>query len=323
MANFLPARLAAFAVIGATLCSASLAQGYPDKPVKLVIPYAAGGSGDLTARALGQQLTAQWKQPVVIEFKPGASNIVAAQTVAGAPKDGYTLLLCSTAIATNEVVFKSLPYKYSDLTGVSLFVRLPYVAVASNNTGAGKVSEFFEHAKKNPGKVNFASLGPASPANFLARAFARQGGIEMTEIPYKGTGQITPELMAGTVHFYFDGVATALAMQKNGQAKVLGVASEQRLPLAPDTPTLREQGLNFVYESWFGICAPSGTPAAVLATINENVRKAVASEEFQTRMRQVSAIPASSPSPEHFSRYMKEEVEAWAKVIKPLNLQLE
>lgn len=316
--------------VSAALASACLAwllpaaaETYPDKPVRLVIPYAAGGSGDITARALAQQMTAQWKQPVVIDFKPGASNIVAAQAVAASPRDGYTLLLCSTTISTNEIMYKSLPYKYAHLAGVSLFVRMPYVAVASNSSNAGKLSEFVDQARKSPGKFNFASLGPASPANFLARALARDSGIDMVEIPYKGTAQITPELMAGTVQFYFDGVATALAMHQQGRAKVIGVASAERVPMAPDVPTLREQGLDFVYESWFGICAPAGTPAPVLAIVNENVRKAVASEDFQSRMKQMGAVPASSPSPEAFSRFMKDEMETWGKVIRPLNLKLD
>lgn len=301
----------------------ALAQGFPERPIRIIVPYPPGGAGDVTTRLLGEQLTAQWKQPVVVDFKPGSSNILGLQALAAAPRDGYTLMLCVTNVATNELLYKNLPYKFSDITGVSLVVRNPYVAVASNSLNAAGAKDFVEQARKQPGKFNFATLGPGSPSNFLAQAFARDNGIDMVGVAYKGTAQVMPDLISGTVHFYLDSAAVSVPMHRGGKLKILGISADERLASAPDIPTLKEQGFNFAYESWFGICAPSGTPRDVLAKLGDGVRKAVASDEFQSRMKQTGAIPASSPSPEHFTRFMHEQVETWGRIVRPLNLRLD
>lgn len=298
-------------------------QAFPDKPIRIIVPYPPGGAGDLTARLIGDQLTAQWRQPVIMEFKPGASNILGLQALTAAPKDGYTLMLCVTNLATNELLYKNLPYKFEDVTGVSMAVRMPFVATASNSVPGTGMKDFIEYARKNPGKLNFATLGPGSPANFLGQALARDNGIQMVGVPYKGTAQIMPDLMTGTVNFYFDSPSLSVPMHQQGKVKILGVAAEERLPTAPDIPTMKEQGIAFVYESWFGICAPNGVPAPVLEKLGEGVRKAVASDEFQARMKQTGAIPESSPSPAAFSRFHKEQVETWGRIVRPLNLQMD
>jgi tripartite-type tricarboxylate transporter receptor subunit TctC len=325
MSGFRMSRCLLAAAAGILFAAAApvAAQGFPEKPIRIIVPYPPGGAGDLTARLIGEQLTAQWKQPVVVEFKPGSSNIIGLQALAAAPKDGYTLMLCATNIATNDLLYRNLPYKASDIVGVSLALRNPYVAVASNSLPGSTAKDFVEYVRQHPGKANFATLGPGSPANFLAQAFAHDNGLQMVGIPYKGTAQVMPDLMTGTVDFYLDSAALSLPMHRQGKVKIIGVASDQRLPSAPDIPTMREQGFPFSYDSWFGVCAPSGVPAPVLSKLGEGVRKAVASEDFQTRIRQTGAIPASSPSPEDFTRFMREEVETWGRIVRPLHLQLD
>lgn len=313
---------AASLVLLACAVSAAMAD-FPDKPVKLVVPYPPGGTGDITARILAQQLGTQWKQPVVVENRPGASNIVGAQAVANAAKDAHTLLLCTTTIATNEVAYKNLPYKFSDLVPVSLIVRHPYAFVVSPSLPVAKAADLVEYARKNPGKLNFATLGPGSSSNFLTREFMRQQGIDMTEIPYKGSAQVATDLMAGTVNFYMDAVNTGVPLMRGGRAKVLAVTSPERLPVAMDIPTMKEQGFRFDYDSWFGICTTAGSPVAAVAAVSEAVQKAVASDEFQSRMKSMGAIPVASRNPEEFARYMREEMETWGRIIRPLNLNLD
>lgn len=310
-------------VAAALSTAASVWAQYPDKAVKLVVPYPPGGTGDLTSRVLAQQLGAQWKHPVVVENRPGVSNIVGAQAVAAAPRDAHTLLLCTTTISTNEAAYRTLPYRYSDLAPVSLIVRHPYALVVSPSLPAKTLPEFIAHARKNPGKVNFATLGPGSSSNFLTRELMRQHGLDMTEIPYKGSAQVAPDLMSGTVHFYMDAVNTALPLMRADKVRILAVTSPERLSVAQDLPTTREQGVNFSHDSWFGICTTAGSPQASVEALSDAVRKAVDSEEYRTRMKGLGAIPASSRSPEEFARFMKDETETWGRIIRPLNLKLD
>lgn len=318
-----PVALAACALALGTVGAHAQADGFPSKPIRIIVPYSPGGAGEQTARVIGEHLTAQWKQPVVVDFKPGASNIVGLQALSVAPKDGHTLMLCATNISTNPHLYKSLPYKSQDITGVSLAVRMPYVVVATTEMPATNAKEFVSHVRAHPGKINYATLGSGSPANFLAQAFARDNGLDMAGIAYKGSAQILPDLIAGRVHVYLDSPAVSVSMHRQGRLRVLGVAADARLPSAPELPTMKEQGFDFSYESWFGICAPSGVPAAVLDKLGQGVRAAIASEDFQTRISRSGAIPESSASPAAFSAFIKDQVDAWGAIIRPLNVQLD
>lgn len=296
---------------------------FPDKPVRLTVPYAPGGAGDVMAHALAQQLEAGWKQPVVVDYRPGASTIVALQAIANAPKDGYNLVLCGPPLATNEVLYQKLPYKFDDIAGVSVIVRNPYVMVISRTLPVEKAGDLVALAKKEPGKYNFASLGPGSPTNFLARAFARQTGTDLVEIPFKGSGQVLPELVTGRVHIYFDSLGGALPGHRQGMDKILGIAAPERSAAAPDIPTLAEQGIPFNYDSWFGVCAPAGVPAPVMNALGDAVRKAVATPEYQSTIRKLGGNPVASASPEEFQHFIRNDIDVWGRIIKPLNIKLD
>ncbi len=320
--NFLKVAFALSCAAAATLVDAQ-ANPFPNKPVKLTVPYAPGGAGDIMARALAQQLEVVWKQSVVVDYKPGASTIVSLQAIANAPKDGYNLALCAPPLATNEVLYNKLPYRFDDIAGVSVIVRNPYVMVASKTLPVSKVPDLVALAKSEPGKYNFASLGPGSPTNFLARAFAAQTGTQLVEIPFKGSGQVLPELIAGRVHIYFDSLGGALPGHRGGTTTILGIAAPERSQIAPDIPTITEQGVSFNYDSWFGICAPAGTPASIMQSLNEGVRKAVASEGYQSQIQRLGGNPVASASPEEFQRFIRDEIQAWGKIIRPLNIKLD
>ncbi|MDO8944266.1 MAG: tripartite tricarboxylate transporter substrate binding protein, partial [Desulfobacterales bacterium] len=193
--------LACAALLGATAVAPALA-AYPEKQVRLIVPYPPGGLGDRSARLIAESLADQWKQPVVVDNRPGASVIIASQAVTNAPKDGYTLYLCNTQNATNEVLLKSIPYKLADMAPVSLIVRFPFALITTPSVPANNVAELIDYARKNPGKVNFATFGPTSSSNFLAHAFAAQHGLNIVTVPYKGSSQVIPDLMSGTVQAF-------------------------------------------------------------------------------------------------------------------------
>lgn len=310
------------ALAGAVAAPTAFA-AFPDKQVKLVVPYPPGGLGDRSARLIADSLAEQWKQPVVVDNRPGASTMIASQAVASATKDGHTLYLCNTQNATNEVLYKTMPYKLADIAPVSIIVRFPFALITAPSVPAGNVAELIDYAKKNPGKVNFATFGPSSTSNFLAHAFAAQHGLNIATVPYKGTSQVMPDLMSGAVHVFFDAVAPSVPLYRDKKLKILGVNATERLPLAAEIPTMAEQGFPFRYESWFGICTTAGTPPDVMARLSESVRKAVASDEFQKRMKDAGTVPVSSPTPEEFSRFMKDEIDRWGSVIRPLNIKVD
>lgn len=296
---------------------------FPEKPVRLIVPYPPGGLGDSSARLIADSLSSQWKQTVVVENRPGASTIIATQAVTNAPKDGHTLYLCNTQNATNEILYKTVPYKFSDLAPISMIVRFPFALITAPDLPVTNVAELIDYAKKHPGKLNFATFGPSSTSNFLSNAFASQHGLTIVTVPYKGTSQVMPDLMSGTVQVFFDAVGPSVPLYREKKLNILGINSSERLPVAPELPTMGEQGYPFSFSSWFGICTTSGTPAAVIATLGESVRKAVASEAFQTRMKNAGTEPMSSATPDEFARFMADEIDRWGKVIRPLNVRLD
>jgi tripartite-type tricarboxylate transporter receptor subunit TctC len=296
---------------------------YPDRPVHLAVPYPPGGLGDTSARLVADSLAAQWNQAVIVDNKPGASTIIATQEATNAAKDGQTLYLCNTQNAYNEVLFRKVPYKLSDLTPVSMVVRFPFALLTTSALPVTDVAGLISYAQSNPGKLNFATFGPSSSSNFLASAFAEKYGLKIVTVPYKGTSQVMPDLISGAVQVFFDALGPSLGLYKDKKLKVLGVNASERLSVAPEVPTMEEQGYPFNFQAWFGICTTAGTPTPVVTKISEGVKKAVASDLFQKRMRDAGAIPTSSASPDEFSKFMRDEIDRWGAVIKKLDVHLD
>lgn len=312
-----------FGLLCSALPAASLAQNFPTKPVRIVTPFPAGGSTDMFLRILSQKMQESTGQPFVIDAKPGGSTMIATVAVKNAAPDGYTMLTATSLVPNNLLMFKKAEYKLEDFAPVSLFASGPLALSVSKSVAATNVNELIAYIKANPGKVNYASLGAGGTPHLLAIMLAQHAGLQMVEIPYKGAAPALQALMAGDVQIYFDSVPSSLVQFKAGSIKIFGITSEERMKGAPDLPTLKEQGLPLIAVPWFGFLVPAGTPKPAIAVLHREVVKAVASNDYQTRVIGAAQVPASSASPEEFQTYINHQAELWAKVIKPLNLTLD
>ena len=305
------------------LCSASFAQNYPTKPIKLVLAQPPGGATDLFARLLTQKMGESMGQPVIIDHKPGANNMIANQTVAAAPKDGYTLLMGTTALGLNPIMYKKLNYKVEDFAPISV-IALPAFSMSINKSLPTKsLKEFIDYVKARPGKINYGTLGRGSTGHLLGKMFEESAGLDMLDIPYKGAAAALSALVAGDVQVYFDSITTSIPQLRAGAINVIGVTSEARVPTAPDVPTLKEQGLPMVATSWFGVLAPAGTPRPIILKLNREIQAAVAWPENQSRLNAAGATPASSASPEEFAAMIQNMTELWGRIPRKLGMSFD
>ncbi len=300
------------------------AQAYPDRPIRIVVPYAPGGFTDILARTLGTRLSERLGQPVVVENKPGASTMLGADMVAKAAPDGHTLLMATTStLSTNPLLFRKMPFRSSDLTAVALTGQTPFMLVAHPSVAASDVRGLVAWARAHPGKLNLAMLGVGSSTHLVDEMFRAAAQVNIPDVAYKGSGPATADLLAGHVQLSFDAVATALPRVRAGQLKALGMTSDTRLPLAPEVATFKESGLpQVVAYSWYGLMAPAATPPAVIGQINRVVNEILRLPEVQS---QLEASGASAPllSPKQFAELIDEHTRIWARVIQPLNIQLD
>lgn len=303
--------------------SAGFAQTYPSKPVKLVLPHPPGGTTDLIARILATRMGESLGQTIVVDHKPGGSTMIAAAAVASAPADGYTLMIHVGQLYTNPMMYRNVPYKVDNFFPISLAATVPYSLSVSRSVPAKNPKELVEYIRANPEKVNYATLGAGGNTHLLGKMLEQIVGKPMADIPYKGSAQAITDLIGGQTQLYFDAVATSLPQFRAGKINILGVTSAERLPGAPDIPTLREQGLAIVGETWWGLLGQAALPRPVVDRLHAETVKVVASQEFQTRIIASGGVAVSSASPEEFDRYIKRDAEAWARVIRPLKLQLD
>lgn len=301
----------------AVLPRAALAQAFPAKPIHLVVPYAPGGPTDVLARVVGQKLSARLNTPVVIDNKAGANSIIATEFVARSPADGYTLLVGSPATAANMSLYKKLPYDtLRDLSPVTSIASTPYFLIVNGDAPYNSVQELIAYAKANPRSVAYASAGAGGPLHLTAELFNISAGIKMLHVPYKGVGPALVDLVAGRVQVIFAGLPATKALLDEKKLKLLAVADQQRSSFTPELPTIREAGLpNFSADSWFGLFAPAGTPAAVEAQIASAVSAALGAEDLRERLAGLGAVPLVN-TPEQFRAYFRAEVTKWAEVIK-------
>src|SRR4051812_39758381 len=271
---------ALFSIVALAAGASALAQDYPAKPVRLIVPYPPGGGTDFFARLVGAKIAEGLGQQMLIENRPGAATIIGAEAAAKSPADGYTILLAdSGTLAANPSLYRKLPYDpQKDFAPISLTARFALLLVANpSRLNAGSPKEFIDEAKKAPGKLDFASPGPGSPHHLAMALFMQQAGIAVNHIPYKGAAPAVQDLLGGQVPVMFLDLATARPHVQTGKLKALGVASPRRLASLPDVPTLAESGLpGFEAWAWQGLLAPAGTPAAVLMRLRTEYAKAVA-----------------------------------------------
>ena len=314
-------------MLAAVLLSAgaALAQSYPVKPLRLIVPLVPGGNQDIMARAVAEEVAKGLGQPIVVENRPGQSAIVGTVAVAKSPPDGYTLLSVSTTFARVPAIVKSAGYEAaSDFTGVSLICRIPQLLVVNPAVPARSVQELVALAKEKPGGLSYATSGNGSTGHVAGELFMKMTGTRMLHVPYKGNSQSLVDVMGGQVTMMFDQVSTSAAHVRGGKLRALGVTTLSRSPLFPDLPTLDEQGLSgFNDVTWNGYVAPAGTPRAVLARLHAEIGKAVNQPEFRKRWLERGIETGASASPEEFSGYIKSEADAFAKLAREAGIKAE
>jgi tripartite-type tricarboxylate transporter receptor subunit TctC len=319
---------AVFAAVVA--CAAALqtvnAQTYPDRPIRLIVPYPPGSStNDILGRALASRLTSVLGQQVVVDNRSGASGNVGSELVAKSAPDGYTLLIgVAGPLAVGPAVYKNLGYVPTrDLAPIAMYAAIPYILVVNPSLPANNVKELIALAKSKPGQLNFASSGSGGSPHLCGELFKVMAGIDIVHIPYKGAGIAMIDVLGGQVPMICTGATALAAHIKSGRLRPLGIASPKRSPEFPDLPTIAEQGLpGFDVTSWTGLLAPAKTPEAIIRKLYEAVAKISATDEMKKFLASVGAETALM-NPKEFGAYLKVDTERWAKVVKAANLKID
>ena len=297
----------------------AFAQGtYPERPVKLVVPYPPGGTADLLGRLAGQRLGDAWGKSVVVENRGGAGGNIAAEHVAKAEADGYTLLLCNAPVlAINPPLYGKVPFDpVRDFAPAAMIAEVPLFLVVNPALPVKNFQEFLEHVKKAKGKINYASGSIGSTTHLSMELFKSMANVELQHIPYKGSGPAIAAILGGEVQIMFELMPTAMPHVKSGRMRALAVTSAKRSPVAPELPTVAESGLpGYEVGSWFGLCAPAATPKAVVHKISADLNAQLGTPEMQERIQSLGAQPLPM-SPEEFSRFLGAEIAKWSKVVK-------
>jgi tripartite-type tricarboxylate transporter receptor subunit TctC len=298
--------------------SIALAQAWPSKPIKWVVPFAPGGTTDILARTVGEKLGAALGQPVIVENRPGAGGGVGAEFVAKSPPDGYTLVGGTISThAINASLYKSLPYDpVRDFVPITLIARLPNLLVVNPNVPAKNVAELVALMKANPGKYTFASSGNGTSQHLSGELFKSIAGVDMQHVPYKGSPPALQDVVGGQVTMTFDNITTALPLAKAGNLRALAVTTAQRSAVAPEIPTMAEAGLaGYEIGSWQGVFAPAGTPPEIVRRLNTEIVRILKSPEIRDKLTALGAEPVGNTVDE-FSAMVKSEVVKWGDVVK-------
>jgi len=300
------------------LCAgAVLAQGYPNKPIKIVVPFTAGSATDIMARIVGEKLSTAWGQPVFIDNKPGAGGTLGSAFVAKSEADGYTLLVVATGHVVNPVLYPNLSYDtVGDFAGITPLASLPNVLVVSANSPFKSVPELIAAAKARPGQLNYASAGTGSATHVNAEKFRSVTGIQATHIPFKGTPETITETIAGRIDFMFTPVLSSLPTIRDNRMRALAVSTARRSSALPDVPTVSEAGVpGFVFDFWVGLLAPVKTPRDIVNKLNQEVSKALALPDVKERMAKLGGEPMPM-SPERFDAFIREEHATLSVIMK-------
>jgi tripartite-type tricarboxylate transporter receptor subunit TctC len=298
---------------------------YPTKPVSIIVAYAPGGQGDVFARLVSEKLSNLYKQPVVVDNKPGVSGTVGTRVAAKSKNDGYTLLLGQTGeITVNRLLMKDLGYDpMKELVPVVLIGNAPLVMLAPADAPYNTVNEFIQMARAKPGEFSYGSVGSGTPGHLSAVALGLGAKLNMVHVPYKGVGPLLSDLMAGRLQAFFSSASAAMPQIKGGKLKALGVTTPKRMSSLPEVPTIAEAGLpGFSYTLWGGLFAPAGTPTSVIDSLNREVNTLLAQPDIRTRLEADNvAVPKNTP--QEFADYVKAESVKFEKLIKDANIKLE
>jgi tripartite-type tricarboxylate transporter receptor subunit TctC len=307
----------AFVLAAALFSAAVAAQTWPARPVRFLVPYAAGGSTDIVARSLGARFQESVGQALVIENRPGGAEILATDLLAKAPPDGYTIALISNTFAINETFACKLPYQSDrDFAPVAKLVDVPFGMFVSLSLPVANVREFVEYAKARPGKLNYAHVGLGTPHYLTMEWFKRLAGLDIVGIGYKGAVGALTAVAQGEAHVFTSGLGGATSFYQAGKVKAIANASPKRVRTLPDLPTLKESGFSdFDFTSWFGILAPAGTPAPVIERLNSEFNRAIQSQEVRERMENLG-LEVSTMTSAEFGRFISSEIVQWGRVVK-------
>ena len=293
------------------------ANAYPDKPVRLLLTFAAGGQADLLARSVTEKMRGPFGQPIVVEPRPGAGGNLAMEATAKAPPDGYTLVFGTPAVAINGSLYKKLSYDpLKDLVPLSLAAWGPYIVYASGSLPVNTTAELIAYLKARPGKLNYASVGVGSGTHLTAVLFTLSAGVDMTHVPYKGIQQVAPDLVSGEVHLTFNAYGPLAQFVQGGRVKMLATTAPRRIPSLPDLPTIAESGLpGFEAAGWYGFFTTAGTPRPVLEKLNAEIVRALSSPDLNAKIESMGLVP-SPQSLDEAARFVAAEAKKWSGAVK-------
>lgn len=302
---------------------AAAADNYPNRTVKLIVPFGAGGPADVYARVLAQYLSEETKQSFVVEDRPGAGSVIGTDAVAKSKPDGYTLLVMSNTHTTNESLLPHKPYQLMrDFVPVATINYSDLIMVVHPSVQAKTVAEFIALAKKDPGKLNYASSGPGTPYHMAGELFKAMSGTDIVHVPHKASGDARNSVLSGTVQMMFDAVTTMTGLAKGGQVRALATTGAQRSPLTPDLPTVAETVPGYEATIWLGVMAPKGTPKEVVTYLNTSINKVINKPEVKAAWLKQGAVPMVK-TPDEFDAYLKKDIEKWANVVKVAGIKVQ
>lgn len=323
-------KLARRDVVGLAVCAAALptaptawAQAYPSRAVRVVVPVAAGGANDVTARLICQWLSEHLGQQFFVENRPGAGSNIGTETVIRAPADGYTLLIAGSNAAINPTLFQTLNFNFiRDTAPIASVVRVPQIMQVNPSVPAQSVPEFIAYAKANPGKIAMGSGGNGSPAHVIGEYFKLMTGTDLTHVPYRGAAPAVTDLLGGQIQVAFTEMATSLGHIKSGRLRALAVTTAQRSDVLPEVPTLSEFIPGFEASQWVGLVAPKDTTRAIIEKLNAKINAGLADPKLKARFAELggTVLPGS---PEDFGKLIRDETEKWAKVIQAAHIKVE
>lgn len=311
-------------VMSLLLAAPALAQTYPEKNIRMIVPYPAGGSTDILARAILQPMTEILGKPIIIDNKSGAGGILGTTEAARSAPDGYTIVFGNLGPnALNASLYKKLAYDpIRDFVPISKVVEVPFLLVTAPSTGVNSVADLIARGKKAKTPLTYASVGVGSASHVTGELFARQAGIKMQHVPYRGGAPATTDTVAGVVAVYFITPLEGQSQIEAGTLKSIGISTRTRSPLFPNMPTINETVPDFEGVAWFGILAPAGTPPAIVSKLNDAVSRAVAMPGVQETMKKLG-VEAKASTPEAFAETIKTDIDKWAKVISEANIKLD
>ena len=318
------ALLLGLAALSPVLAHAQPAASYPSKPIRIIVPFPAGGTTDLLARMLGQRMTTAWGQPVLVENKPGAGSTLGADMVAKSPADGYTLLMGAAHHTIAQSVYAKVPYHFGrDFAPVSIIAMVPNMVVVNAAVPARTIEEFAALAKSQPGKLNYGTAGAGTAHHLIGEMFKLRAGVDLQHIPYKGSAPAVADLLGGQVQVMFDTVTSGLPQVKAGKTRALAVTTAKRSAALPDVPTLSETILpGFDVGTWFGILVPTGTPPAIIEKIRAEIDQMVKSPDIRKQFLEMGAEPVGN-TPAQMAAQIKAELTAYEALAKQIKLVVE